>query len=512
MMKILPSNEIREIEAKANQSGISYLRLMENAGSACAKAIRKKFDKTTRRNVTIVCGKGKNGGDGFVIARKLAENEYNVNVVLTSREPPVGDAGEMLSRIRGTDIGIYLYDDDTELCEELIVGADITVDAVFGTGFKGAADEKNARIFKAISKSLGYTVSIDIPSGIEADSGYVKGAAVKAQMTIAVMALKNSLVTFPAAEFAGNVIVVPIGIPEEIFSEYTGAYTLSPDEIRSKFPHRKENANKGDFGKGLIIAGSYDMPGAAVIASAAAVNSGAGLIKLAFPDKAYPAVTSSCQEKILLPLMTNNNGRISSQNIKKIEDELGKCDAVLIGCGMGCDHDTAAIAETVLKSSAVPVIIDADGINALKDNINVIKSCLSPVVITPHPGEAARILGCTVGEIEKDRKAACKAIFEKTGAVVVLKGSRTIVTANGIDFYVNLTGNPGMATAGSGDMLSGIILSFICQKIKPFSAAVCGVFVHGMAGDIVKSKYSMMGTTPTRMTEELPKILRSLEH
>ena len=162
-------------------------------------------------------------------------------------------------------------------------------------------------------------------------------------------------------------------------------------------------------------------------------------------------------------------------------------------------------------SCAVPVIIDADGINALKDNINVIKSCLSPVVITPHPGEAARILGCTVGEIEKDRKAACKAIFEKTGAVVVLKGSRTIVTANGIDFYVNLTGNPGMATAGSGDMLSGIILSFICQKIKPFSAAVCGVFVHGMAGDIVKSKYSMMGTTPTRMTEELPKILRSLE-
>lgn len=190
MMKILPSNEIREIEAKANQSGISYLRLMENAGSACAKAIRKKFDKTTRRNVTIVCGKGKNGGDGYVIARKLAENEYNVNVVLTSREPSVGDAGEMLSRIRGTDIGIYLYDDDTELCEELIVGADITVDAVFGTGFKGAADEKNARIFKAISKSLGYTVSIDIPSGIEADSGYVKGAAVKAQMTIAVMALK----------------------------------------------------------------------------------------------------------------------------------------------------------------------------------------------------------------------------------------------------------------------------------------------------------------------------------
>ncbi|HAQ28353.1 MAG TPA: NAD(P)H-hydrate epimerase, partial [Ruminococcaceae bacterium] len=198
MMKILPSNEIREIEYKADQSGISYLRLMENAGSACAKAIRKKFDKTAKRNVTIICGKGKNGGDGFVIARKLAENEYNVNVVLASREPSVGDAGEMLSRIRGTDIGIYFYDDDAELCEELIGGADIAVDAIFGTGFKGAANEKYAHIFEIISESGAYTVSIDIPSGTEADSGNVSGAAVKAQMTIAVMALKNSLVTFPA--------------------------------------------------------------------------------------------------------------------------------------------------------------------------------------------------------------------------------------------------------------------------------------------------------------------------
>ena len=230
------------------------------------------------------------------------------------------------------------------------------------------------------------------------------------------------------------------------------------------------------------------MPGAAVIASAAAVNSGAGLIKLAFPDKAYPAVTSSCPEKILLPLMTNNNGRISSQNIKKIEDELGKCDAVLIGCGMGCDHDTAAIAETVLKNSAVPVIIDADGINALKDNINVIKELFVSGSHNPSPGRSrknSRLHGRRNRERQKSR---LQGIFEKTGAVVVLKGSRTIVTANGIDFYVNLTGNPGMATAGSGDMLSGIILSFICQKIKPFSAAVCGVFVHGMAGDIVKKQ------------------------
>lgn len=511
MMKILTSAQIKELESKADESGISYLRLMENAGAACAKVIRKRFDKTDKRNVVVVCGKGKNGGDGFVTARKLFENGYKVIVLFAAGMPVAENSSEMLSRIREMDITFINYDEDKTKAERSIVSADIIVDAVFGTGFLGSADEKFTRIFKVMSQSRGFVVSVDLPSGMEADTSLIKGEIVKADLTIAIIALKSSLVYYPSSELAGEITVVSIGIPEELLIGYDGMYTLNSDDIKAKFTKRNENSNKGDFGKGLIIAGSYEMPGAALLASSAAVECGAGLIKLAFPDKAYSAVTAACPEKVLVPLLSNRFGRISAQNEKRILNELKSCDAVLLGCGLGVDYDTAAICETVLKNSTVPVIVDADGINALKDNINVLKNSSVPVIITPHPGEAARILNITVGEVQSDRKAACKAIFEKTGAVVVLKGSRTIITANGIDFFVNITGNSGMATAGTGDVLAGMILSLICQKIKPFSAAVTAAFLHGMTGDIVSKAYSKMGTTPTKMINRLPKILKTFE-
>lgn len=511
MMKILTADKIKELEQRADESGISYLRLMENAGAACAKVIRKRFSQTDKRNVIVVCGKGKNGGDGFVTARKLCENGYSVRVLFAAGRPVAEDSVEMLSRILEMDISFQNYDDDKAEAERSIVSADIIVDAIFGTGFKGAADEKFSRIFKVMSQSGGYVVSIDLPSGMQADKNTADGEIVRADLTIAITALKSSLVYYPSAEFAGEVTVVPIGIPEELLNSYDGMYTMSSDDIKANFTKRREDSNKGDYGKGLIIAGSYEMPGAAVLASSAAVESGAGLVKLAFPDKAYSAVASACPEKVLVPLLSNRFGRISSQNEKRISDELKNCDAVLLGCGLGVDYDTTSICEFVLSNSEVPVIIDADGINALKDNINIIKNSNAPVVITPHPGEAARILGMTVNEVQSDRKAACKAVFEKTGAVSVLKGSRTIITANGIDFFVNITGNSGMAAAGSGDVLSGMILSLICQKIKPFSAAVTAVFLHGMAGDLVSKEYSKMGTTPVKIINKLSKILKTFE-
>lgn len=511
MMKILSEEQIKELERSADESGISYLRLMENAGSACAKVIRQRFDKTDKRNVIVVCGKGKNGGDGFVAARKLCENGYNVRVLFAAGKPDAENSVEMLSRIREMNIAFQNYDEDKTAAERSIVSADIIVDAIFGTGFRGTADEKFSRIFKVMTQSSGYVVSIDLPSGVEADKNTACGTVVKADLTIAIIALKNSLIYYPTAEFAGEVIVVSIGIPEEMLNSYDGMYTLNSEDIRAKLPKRNENSNKGDYGRGLIIAGSYEMPGAALMASSAAVESGAGLVKLAFPDKAYPAITTDCPEKVLVPLTSNRFGRISAQNEKRILDELKACDVVLLGCGLGVDYDTTAICESVLNNAEVPIIIDADGINALKDNINIIKKSIAPVIITPHPGEAARILGITADEVQSDRKASCKAIFDKTGAVVVLKGSRTIITANGIDFFVNITGNSGMATGGTGDVLAGLILSLVCQKIKPFSAAVTAAFLHGMAGDIIAKEYSKMGTTPTKIIDKLPKILKTFE-
>lgn len=511
MMKILSSNQIREIEELADKNGITFLRLMENAGSACAKVIRNKFDDSGLRRVTVVCGKGKNGGDGFVIARKLHENGYNVSVLLAMGEPSADTAVEMYSRLLKLGVDIEKYDEDNEKQIRRLQKADIIVDCVFGTGFSGTPDQRLSKLFGIMSECDGFVVSVDLPSGMCADSTEINGAVVKADMTIAVIALKFSLVYYPSAEFAGDIKVVSIGIPDEIISGFHGGFSLSAKEIKSRFKKRQENSNKGDYGKGLIIAGSYRMPGAALLSSAAAVESGIGLLKLAFPDSAYCHMMNMTPEKVLIPLQSNRYGRISLRSSGEILEELKKSTAVLIGCGMGVDYDTKAVTRLVLENAEVPVILDADGINCMSDGIDIIKRAKAPVIITPHPGEAARLLNCSVNEVQSDRTAAAKRLFELTGAVVVLKGSRTVVTHNGRDFYINMTGNSGLATGGSGDVLAGLVLSFVCQGMSPFWASVGAVHAHGAAGDITADKYSQMGTTPVKLLAEISRVMSNYE-
>lgn len=511
MMKILSSAQIREIEETADKNGITYLRLMENAGSACARVIRNRFDSTDKRKVTIVCGKGKNGGDGFVIARKLNENGYKVNIILALGKPQADTAVEMFMRLKNLSVDVELYDESNQKQLSRITECDILVDCVFGTGFKGVPDEKMSKLFGLMSSSKAYIVSIDLPSGMYADSNKVEGAIVKADLTIAAIALKYSLVYYPSTEYAGELKVVSIGIPDEIIDRFDGGYTLSNDDIKMVFPKRNENSNKGDYGKALVIAGSYEMPGAALMASSACVECGVGLVKTAFPDKAYPVMMSSCPEKVLVPVDSNRYGRFSSLSIERIKIELQNCDAVLIGCGLGQDNDTFNVVKYVLENSNVPIILDADGINLMKDSIDIIKNAKAPVILTPHPGEAARLLNSTSKEIQKYRLSSAKELSNITGATVILKGSRTAVTSDGKSFYINMTGNSGMATGGSGDVLAGMILSFICQGMKPEMASICAVYIHGMAGDTVAKKYSKAGTTPQKIINELASVISNFE-
>ena len=511
MVRILSLQQIKQVEQTANESGITYLRLMENAGSACAKIIRDKFDDSGLKNAVIVCGKGKNGGDGFVIARKLFENGYKVNIILAMGEPEADNAIEMYHRAKSLGINFEHYDENNDSQLARIVNADIVVDCIFGTGFRGTADRKTARLFDIISSSEGYVISIDLPSGMYTDSSELPETVVRADMTVSVIALKYSLVYYPSAELAGEVQVVSIGIPEDIIEKYVSAYSLDINDIKTKFTRRQENSNKGDYGKALVIAGSYEMPGAALLSSEAAVKSGAGLVKTAFPDKAYPVMMSTCPEKVLVPLPSNEDGRISSLSLTRIGEELTKCDAVLIGCGLGNDRDIFRAVQFVLENSTVPVILDADGINVLKGRIDIIKEAKAPVIITPHPGEAARMLDCSVADIQADRIEAAKKLCEATNAVVVLKGSRTVVTKNASRFYINTSGNSGLATAGSGDVLAGILLSFLAQGMSPYVASVCAVYIHGAAGDYAAEKLSKMGMSAHSVIDELPKLLACFE-
>lgn len=509
-MRVLTVENTRKVEQIANENGISYLQLMENAGSYCARIIRQTFDNTNKRNVLIVCGKGKNGGDGLVIARKLSEYGYNPTVMMTMGLPADEESSEMLSRIRALGITVVYYDDTTDKYFET---AQIIVDCIFGVGFKGEPNEKIAGIFEKINSASASVISIDVPSGLEGNSGKLTSSHVKADMTIAVLVLKPVHVLKPSIESCGKVVVAPIGIPEKCFEQVENTlFTVSEDEVKSFFKERDYDSHKGTFGTVLVVGGSYEMPNAVCFASQGAVNSGAGLVKVAFPAVSYSAIAPKTYEQVLVPLESNKKGRISQNAIRRLETELLKCSCVLVGCGMGNDEDTKLIVEYIIKHSKVPVILDADGINCLKNNIDIIDSAHAPVILTPHPKEMSRIAGVSVESIQENRGAVVKSFTRAHKSILVLKGASTLVGSSEYeDIYVNNTGNPGMATGGSGDVLGGIIASFIAQGVDPFKSAIAGVKIHGMIGDKVTEKYSMMGNTPTLMLAQLPSILSKFE-
>lgn len=511
-MLVLTVNDVRMVEEEANESSIPYLQLMENAGSYCARVIRKTFENTNRRKVLIVCGKGKNGGDGFVIARKLLENGYNVTVMMTAGLPKDDISSEMLGRIRASGIPIVYFDEKNDRNDHFN-SAQIIVDCIFGIGFKGIPDHVSEKVFDRINSSSAAVVSVDVPSGLCGDSGETAGAHVKADITVAITCLKPVHVLKPACTQCGQVVLAPIGIPEECYSKASSPLvTFKSEDIKKFLPKRAFDSHKGTYGTVLVIGGSYEMPGAAFMASSAAVNSGAGIVKLAFPDSAYSAIASKTVEQVLVPLQSNENGRISHKALSRIAKELENCSAVVIGCGMGVDGDTQAIVRYVIENSPVPVILDADGINAVKDNIDILDRAKSTVILTPHPGEMARLARCSVSEIQLNRGAAVKSFTEAHKSVLVLKGASTLVSETGNDgIYINTTGNPGLATGGSGDVLAGLIGSFCAQGLSPYKSAIAGVYIHGEAGDTVSEEYSMRGNTPSKLLCQIPLTLKKYE-
>ena len=512
IMRVLTVENVKKVEALANESGISYLQLMENAGSYCARVIRKTYASTEKRNVLIVCGKGKNGGDGYVIARKLHENGYNVTVMLTMGLPADSISTEMLSRVRALNIPVVNYDSEGST-DSYFEKSQLIVDCIFGIGFHGEPDATIKTLIRKVNSSSADVVSIDIPSGLEGDSGKVNDKSVVADMTIAVLTLKPVHVLKPSIENCGKVILAPIGIPDRCFQRVPASlFTVNTEEVKSFFTKRDAVSHKGTYGTVLVIGGSYEMPNAVYFASQGAVNSGAGLVKVAFPAVAYSAIAPKTYEQTLVPLESNKSGRISQNAIRRLEKELKKCSCVLIGCGMGADEDTKAVTKFVIENSEVPIIIDADGINCLKDNVELLDNAKVPVILTPHPKEMSRIAGASVEEILDNRGAVVQSFTKAHKSTLVLKGASTLVGCTEFDdMYVNSSGNPGMATGGSGDVLSGIIAAFVSQGMDAFRSAIAGVYIHGLAGDDVTKKYSMMGNTPSLILKELPLTLGKIE-
>ncbi len=502
-MKILSSEEIRKVERNYFARYGTEAELMLKAGTACFNSMVNRYgSELVGTSVSVLCGNGKNAGDGFVIAALLYNYGCNAVIVLCDREPEIAEP--LLYYRRAVDSGVKSVH-----YERSVLDCDYLVDCMFGIGFHGEPRAPFDRIFEDIAACGARVISVDTPSGTDATTGEVCVNGLSAELTIAVSTLKYAHILPPANAHCGDIDVVNIGIPDDCYGDGY-ANTIEPQDIRLALPRRDINANKGSCGRLLTLCGSYAMPGAAVFCAEGGIRSGAGLVKVTAPSVAYPLIECHTCQPVFNPVRENDEGTFSALCTNEVKRDLQWADSTVIGCGIGVNDDTCLLTRFVLQNAQSPVILDADGINCMISSIDILKEIKVPVVLTPHPGEMARLMSDTVAGIQHDRIGKAVKLARRFGIVVVLKGANTVVT-DGENVFVNTTGNPGMAMGGTGDMLSGMIGSLIAQGVPPFEAAKTAVHIHGLCGDRAMSKYGMRGYTVFDMIDQLGALMSDYE-
>lgn len=492
-MLILSSEQVKKAEAAADARGISFEKMMEKAGCGCADFILKKYPAAEK--ATVLIGKGKNGGDGFVIARRLCEAGKKVTVISLFDAPfdPLSEKnrGKLPPRVKA-----MTYHADGDMILQEIRSADILIDAVFGIGFRGELPAHVTPLFKEANAASAVKIAIDIPSGLSALQPPA-GEIFQADVTLSMLALKREHVLAPFRRYCGETHVIPIGFS---LGAPRGVLSMTTDEAASLLPERPSNANKGTFGKALIIAGSRRMPGAAVIATNGALNAGAGLVQLAFPDECIVSVMTKLTECVFLPMATAENGEFLADDLSELISALDKCSAAAIGCGLGTGNNSEETVLSVIRSAKSPLVIDADGINILASHKDVLKEAKAPILITPHPGEMARLLGTDPATVNAARESTALSFAVRHNVYVLLKGENTVVASPDGRLYINPTGCAALSRGGSGDLLTGIVTALLSQGASPFDALRLGAYLHGLAGDIAESRYSSYSATVERIT------------
>lgn len=513
-MKLVTSAQMRAIDHETIHTvGIPGPELMENAGRGiAAEILSDHISEPEDTHVVVFCGKGNNGGDGFVVARYLHESDVQVSVLFIG---PVGKLSEdaKLNYDRAMKVGVEVQEltDIEELPE--VLECDIVVDAIFGTGFEGAPRGLAGQLIEYINRQEVEVISVDLPAGLHADTGEHEGAVIEANYTYTLALPKYGLYLTPGRELSGVTETVPIGIPAEVVEAAQFPDELiSPEMVIDMLPVRKPDSHKGDFGKLLLVAGSTGLTGAACMAGQAAVRCGSGLIKIACPHTVLPVIASKLTEVMTYPLPdVAKKGALATRSLGEIRALLKEHDALVLGPGIGRHRETFELVRRLVAKLDKPTIIDADGLNALAEHLDIIRECSAPLVLTPHPGEFKRLTGLEVPDDFRERCALARDVATDLGVVLVLKGSPTVIGEPGGLTYVNQTGNEGMATGGSGDVLSGMIGSFLGQGMTPIEAAIAAVFIHGMTGDLAAEGYTSRAMIPTDMISFLPKAFALLE-
>ena len=483
--------------------GVPSLDLMERAAEEVVRAA-KELLSARPGPVVVVCSSGNNGGDGIAAARLLLAEGCSVRCFLVGlREKLTPDAASMAQKLEAA--GGVLEPCSPEALEACLPGCALVIDALFGTGLNRPLAGDALAVVELVNQSDAQVVSCDIASGVDGATGAVLGGAIRADVTVTFTMAKPGQLLPPGLEYTGRLRIVDIGIPRQAQeAQQTLGELTDHDFVKTLLPRRRRESHKGDFGKLLLLAGSRGYTGAAALAARGAVRSGAGLVSLGTPEAVYPILAAKLDETMVFPLACDSEGRLSMQALPSVLDRMSACDAVLLGPGLGRSRDLSKLIAGVLEACQVPLVLDADGINGLDGHIDILRGTSCPVVLTPHEGEFAR-LSDALGR--SNRLDAAKELAAQTGAAVVLKGYRTLIAAPDGRVRVNTTGNPGMATGGSGDVLAGVLTSFLGQGLSPFDAASAAAWVHGAAGDLAAAKIGEYGLTPTDLIETVPQLL-----
>lgn len=437
-----------------------------------------------------------------------------MTVVLLCGQPQTPQSREMLSRLDGTGVSILNLETEPYIVSSAVKEAQLFVDAVYGIGFHGEIPDYLRGLFRLVNAAGVKTIAIDVPSGMDADSGLCDPDTLRADVTVTFTAMKPGLLTARASSLCGQIEVVSIGIDPRLLDQFTSEQTIIDwDMVASCFPPRAADSHKGTYGTVLSLCGSYGMAGAAILAARARPCAvGRGWSTRRFPAQFIPLRRALCRRRYFFPCPKRKTDRCRWTPCRRCVHGWKRQTRFSSAAASAPIGKPASVTAELLGAADCPIVLDADGINCAAQHIDIRKTIHAPLVLTPHPGEMARLLGCSIPEVQENRLEAARRFAEETGTVLVLKGHRTVIAAPGQSLLVNTTGNPGMATGGSGDVLAGMIASFLAQGMEPFRAAMCAVHLHGLAGDRAAARLSQNAMLPSDLLDELGGLFSNLEN
>ncbi len=518
MRTIVSAKEMRWCdEVTIHKHGVPSLELMENAGRGVAEAAVKLCGAPENKRILVFCGKGNNGGDGFVAARHLLNAGACVTVVMLSPARTLqGDAlsnYDVLARLKQSAAGALSIKVYSRPLLQTLHKQDLIIDAIFGTGFRGAVREPALTVIQWINRQRVRVLSVDIPSGVDGTTGVVVNAAVKASCTATFGLLKTGLLCNEGQDYVGVLRVIDIGIPNKVSrGKSLRTFQVEQEDVRRVLPHRPSTANKYSVGKVFVLAGARGYTGAAYLCAMAALRAGAGAVMLGIPDAVYTVVARRLAEAIVKPLPSTREGTIARDALSEIKERLSWADVAVLGPGLSTNVETQEVIMAILRNHPGKMVVDADALRCVAAiGLTKLSRLKGQYILTPHTGEHSRIIGVPPMEIEANRIELARAGSSKGKATIVLKGGPTATGIPDGTVYLNSTGNPGMATVGLGDVLAGIIAALWAQGVPQNAAAFAGVFLHGMAGDLARDRFGERSLIAGDLIHQLPAAIKKVE-